>query len=153
MTCEEFIETKEVSDYNRFFFCQTFHHVFDPEPFLKKIYERIPVGSKIILAQLVENLLWADLKKMSKPVTSRPTEQYLSNAGFTVSKHVESDVGIRSKEEYFEGLRNRMWSALQLYSDEEIEKGIAELERDYFQGDNVAGTNITFAFYVGTKVM
>ncbi len=63
----------------------------------------------------------------------------------------EHENTICNKEEYFESLRCRVYSVLELFSDEEIEKGIAELDREYFKYKDSVEFTITTQFVIATK--
>ena len=104
----------------------------------------------MIIEQL-EDLLWEDVRKKCREVSLDETVSCLESVGFTVTNRVEHQNVTLFKREYFEGLRNRVYSVLELCTDEEIEEGIAKLNRDYFGDKESIQIDVETTFLIATK--
>lgn len=133
-------------------FCRCFHHVVDQqESFFKTFYQQTNRGSKLMIIEQLEDLLWEDVRKKCREVSLDKTVSCLESVGFTVTNRVEHQNVTLFKREYFEGLRNRVYSVLELCTDEEIEEGIAKLNRDYFGDKESIQIDVETTFLIATK--
>ena len=150
MTSEEFIDTKELQSCNRFVFTRSFHHVCDKKAFLKIFHERALPGSKLMIFDQYDEILWGEAN-MQSFMSSDETKSDLQSIGFTVTKNVENCDHTVVKSEHFEGLRHRMYSILSDYTDEQIEKGIEKVDREHFQYKDSIDIIVKAIFLVATK--
>ena len=140
-----------MTNYNKFMFCRSFHHVLDQETFLDSLYQKMNPGSKLLIIEQMEDLIWESAKKMCRPVTLNQIEGFLQKAGFGLVKTEEAYIYKYNKEKFFKSLRHRAYSVLKLLSDEDIEKGIAELDRDHFKYKDSMDIQITYHLLRATK--
>ena len=132
-TFDEFLESKEVVNYNKILICQCVHHFPDIQTAFKKLYDQMHPNSQLLIIENPEPLLWEEVKKLCRPLSLETIEKYLKDAGFDVEKGEEMYFHCYSKEEYFQQLRQRCFSALEMLSDEEIEEGIKKLNETDFK--------------------
>lgn len=133
-TCEAFMQSDQrFLEGNCFVFCRSFHHVPNFEQFLTDFYNCVAMGTKLMIIEQSENYLWKSIRGKSRPFPIEKVEAFFYEAGFVVSKtiHVRQETCVKSQ--YFEDLRSRVYSILKYLSDEEIEKGLEELDKDYFK--------------------
>ena len=133
-TFDEFLDSKQVLDYNKILICRSVHHFPHLQAAFKKLYDKMHPESQLLIIKNPETLLWEEVKKLCRPLSVDTMEEYLKDAGFDVEKGEESYVHCYSKEEYFQHLRQRCFSVLEMLSDEEIEEGIKKLNDTDFKG-------------------
>ena len=133
-TFDEFLDSKQVLDYNKILICQCVHHFPHLQAAFKKLYDKMHSESQLLIIENPETLLWEEVKKLCRPLSLDTMEEYLKDAGFDVEKGEESYVHCHSKEEYFQQLRQRCFSVLEMLSDGEIEEGIKKLNDTDFKG-------------------
>ena len=105
-----------------------------------------------MIVKQLEVIMWDDARKLCQFEPLANVESLLRNVGFTVTRcNDEHENTICDKEEYFESLRCRKYTLVELFSDEEIEKGIEELDRDYFKYKDSAEFTVTTQFVIATK--
>ena len=150
-TAEEFLDLPVAQEYNKFLFCRSSHHVFDQEGLFKKMYHVLPKGGQILVIESLEHLLWDEVKKLCRPVSLDQTESFIQKAGFTVTKRKESVSYHWNKQVYFQGLRQRIFSVLEVLTNDEIEKGIADLDKNFFMFADSGDIKIDYEFLKGTK--
>ena len=132
-TFDEFLESKEVVNYNKILICQCVHHFPDIQTAFKKLYDQMHPNSQLLIVRNRELLVWEEVIKLCPLLSIETIEKYLKDAGFYVEKGEEIFVYCYSKEEYFQQLRQRCFSSLMLLSDEEIEEGIKKLNETDFK--------------------
>ena len=87
-TSEEFVESNKIDAYKNFVFCRSFHHIADQEAFLRRLYERVSFGSRLMIIEQLEDILWDDARKMCRSEPFAKVESLLRIAGFTCSYKV-----------------------------------------------------------------
>ena len=105
----------------------------------------------MIIDEVEHVLLWEKVKKQCRPITMEQAESYLRNIGFAVTKCTEQRKTTFSGQEHFERLRKRLYSVLELVPDEDIEQGIAELDRDFFQFKEIVEVDVSTQILIATK--
>ena len=69
-----------------------------------------------------------------QPGEPKRVEKALENAGFNINTTYESVVYTPTKAVWHFNLRNRSTACLALFSDEEVELGLKEVDKDFFPG-------------------
>ncbi len=75
--------------------------------------------------------------KQTQAYTVDALVTYMKKTGFSVSEQIHHYPVQISKNQWFEMLRNRIWSTFSYFSDEELEAGITELMTKYAQTDTL----------------
>lgn len=151
-TCESFMQSdKRFLDCNMFMFCRSVHHLSNHEQFFTEFFNRIRIGTKLMIVEQREDLLWSSVSVLCRPFPIDQVESNLSKAGFAVCKTVHEKPFTCVKTEYFSGLRNRVYSILKYLSDEEIEEGLKELDKDHFHFQDSIEINVKTIVLTATK--
>lgn len=115
---------------------EVIHHISERENFWKNVYEAIPHGGKLLIItrpQYVAFPFFASAKEAF--ARNQPPhelfELQLRECGFEVKTIQRSHTFTLPKESWYEMLRHRFMSDLGVFSDEEIEAGIHEINKDY----------------------
>ena len=98
--------------------------------------------------------MWKALKEKFAPVSEEKFKEYLDRAGFNVRMTTEVGTIKMTKHDWYGKLRNRVFSTLYEFSDEEIEEGLKELDQDWFPGkeeSDVVDIRDSLVFYIATK--
>ena len=133
-------------------------HLF-PDPFetFRKASEYLPQDGLLLLN--VRNHkstlpMWKSLQEKFVNFEEDVFKEGLERAGFNVTLTSEVYRVVMTKEEWYNKLRGRIFSTLYEFSNEEIEKGLKELDRDWFpdkNDTNFVDINDTLAYYHATK--
>ena len=105
--------------------------------FLCNVYKQLNEGGMFMNIAMhgCENLPWFKKLKETFPVTHITAEYYmeeLRKAGFAeVSTRVEGTKVTITKQDLFKTFRERYVTLFEFISDDEIEEGIAEIEKEY----------------------
>ena len=136
-TCSEFYKNPahQASQYDKVLFCASIHHLPDQLATLRMVYNCMPTGGLCLAIKCGDKItvpLWQSAKAAYDANTdcSDNFEQVFG----TVHKTTESIFFTTKKSVWFAKLRDRIFSYFESLSDEEIEKGIAELEETEFKG-------------------
>lgn len=132
MTAEEFAKTK--SGFTHILIKETIHHVKSRVNFLRTLKEQNPTARTLIVTRpsrpgfLLFEKAYSEFRKNQPSLDTLLFE--ISSAGLHAEvKTLEWPVSL-PKEQWFKMLRARFISDLFKFSNEEIETGIAEIDRD-----------------------
>ena len=98
--------------------------------------------------------MWKSLQEKFVNFEEDVFKEGLERAGFNVTLTSEVYGVVMTKGEWYNKLRGRIFSTLYEFSNEEIEKGLKELDRDWFPDKNDANfvdIKDTLAYYHATK--
>lgn len=115
---------------------EVIHHIGKREIFWKNVYESLPHEGKLLIITRPQHIAFPFFKA-AKEVFARnqpPHELFetqLRECGFNVQTTLRSHTFTLQKENWYEMLRHRFMSDLGVFSDQEIEEGICEIEEIY----------------------
>ena len=99
--------------------------------------------------------MWMSLKEnFVRQVSKDEVKSQLEEAGFTVEKITEVGTVEMTKLDWYDRLRKRVFSTLYEFSDEQIEEGLLELDREWFPGkgeSDLVEIRDSFTVYIATK--
>ena len=125
--------------YDRIFLRAALHNFgkeIIPE-FLCNVYKQLNEGGIFVNIAMhgCDNRPWFKKLKEVFPITHIPAEYYMEElkiAGFDqVSNHIERTNVVITKQSLFKAFRQRYVTLFEFISDDEIEEGIAEIEKQY----------------------
>jgi len=115
---------------------EVIHHIDNRERFWQRVYDQLPERGKLLIItrpQHIEFPLFASAKAAF--ARNQPPyelfESQLKACGFDVVSANRSHTFTLPKEHWYEMLRHRFMSDLGIFSDEEIEEGINEIDGIY----------------------
>ena len=145
---DQFLATQDSKDYNKYLFLSVVHHLPDQKETFESAYQCLPKGGEILIIRRKEQHYFPVWKAVhSKLKSNRNTPEtnidVLTEVGFTVASDEDVQTQTLVKNEYFNQLRFRKFSVLNLFTDEEIEEGLRELDEVVFKGkDSIVFENI-----------
>ena len=135
-TCLDFYKNPahQASQYNKVLFCASIHHLPDQLATLRMVYNCMPTGGVCLVITSSSNTLplWKKAKTTFDP--NPECIQSFEQSFGAVNKTTESFFFTIKKSAWIAKLRHRIFSNFEEMSDEEIEKGIVELEETKFKG-------------------
>lgn len=114
---------------------EVIHHIGDREHFWKNVYDALPQGGKLLIITRPQHIAFPFFAA-AKEVFARNQPPYklfesqLIESGFDVTTTQRSHTFTLPKESWYEMIRHRFMSDLGVFSDEEIEAGICEIDKD-----------------------
>ena len=152
-TAEEFIKHADVQKYNKVFFCHSAHLVPDFDATIKTLCSRLSSGSKCLLFCFDKDCnlcLWKSAQEAIIGADQMQLMTAFNKAEFTTTTCNSIVIPITiTKEAWYQKLRNRIFSYFRNFSDEDIEKGIAELEQTIFKNTTAAELKFTYMLLLG----
>ena len=161
-TADDFFCGKPHAHYicNKLMFMSSANLFQDPYQTFRSAFEYLPAnGLLVVLQRSTECTLpvWKSL--LAKGIEcSHTVDRYrdqLERAGFRVTLSVETGESTMAKREWYDKLRKKMFTIMSGFSDEEIEEGIRELDRERFPHKDDTDTieiRDTLVYFVGLKV-
>ena len=135
-TADDFTAHPNFPDYNKIFMSHSAHHLPDPVTTFKTMLQRMTPDARCVVVYYPENnsmLLWKaaiDMFNKHPHDMSKP----MIDAGMAVEVH-RANVSYKvTKAFWYHRLRGRVYSPLEMLTDEQIEAGIAELEATRLKG-------------------
>ena len=134
-TADEFVSSPTLSNYNMILISRCLHHLNDPAAIFKSLRENCRAGSRCLLLHRIETpiLRYADkvaVRGLPREVILNPVDK----AGWAVEDHIEVFVVKMTKDEWYSRLRRKAYAGLALFTGEEIEAGISELDKTKMSG-------------------
>jgi len=122
--------------YSKLLFKEVIHHIKDRERLWLKTFEQLPKGGRLLIItrpQTVAFPFFITLRRAFAQNQPDPSlfESELTKIGFNIHTEQRSHTFTLPKKTWFEMLRHRFMSDIAPFSDEEIEKGIREIDADY----------------------
>ena len=143
--------------YNKVLFNGCAHLFPDTQETFHKAFDYLPKDGVLVLATRANMCtfpMWKALEDHYTPVNFYGFKLDLASAGFKVSLTVEVGVTKMTKCDWYNKLRRRIFTTLSELSDEEIEDGIKELDREWYpdkKESDVVEIRDTVGFYTATK--
>lgn len=115
---------------------EVIHHIPERESFWHNVYEAIPYGGKLLIITRPQNIAFPFFTAAKEAFArNQPPhelfESQLGKCGFEVTTIQRSHTFTLPKESWYEMLRHRFMSDLGVFSDDEIENGIGEIDINY----------------------
>ena len=133
-------------------------HLFpDPQSTFLKAHKYLPAdGLLIVIVRATQCTfpMWRALQEKFAPVSVDTFQEYLGKTGFNVRTSTEVGTVKMTKLDWYGRLRKRAFSTLYEFSDEQIEEGLKELDREWFPGkeeSDLVEISDSLVFYVATK--
>lgn len=122
--------------FNKILLKEVVHHIDERERFWKNLYATLPNEGKLLIITRPQNIAFPLFKAAKEAFAQNQPlhtifELQLKACGFKVITTLRKHPFTLSKEIWYEMLRHRFMSDLGIFSDEEIEAGIRELEIIY----------------------
>ena len=158
-TADAFLTTTNgsVQKCNKVLINESAHLFPDPQTTFLKVYEYLPVdGLLVVIVRATQSTfpMWRALQEKFAPVSEDQFQVYLEKAGFSVRMSTEVGTIKMTKLDWYDRLRKRVFSTLYEFSDEQIEEGLKELDREWFPGkeeSDLLEISDSLVFYVATK--
>ena len=120
---------------------EVIHHIGEREIFWKNVYYTLPSRGKLLIITRPQRVAFPffDAAKEAFARNQPPHETIeteLQKSEFYVTTQYRSHTFTLPKESWYEMLRHRFMSDLSVFSDEEIEEGIREIESRY-EGETI----------------
>ena len=153
---DTFFSSPSACQYNKYLFCHSTHYFPDRRTTFEKAFAGIPVGSVLLIID-------EDSTRLAMPLFSKALEMQnlqqksgnlsldLSDAGFVIEQQEGKMPFSYTKEEWYRKLRGRYRAVLEVFTDEEIEAGIAELERSTLKDTDVVQFENTYRYFLAVK--
>ncbi|MBV5321269.1 MAG: methyltransferase domain-containing protein [Sulfuricurvum sp.] len=122
--------------FTKMLFKEVIHHLPERGAFWKLLHPILPQGGKMLIITRPKNIAFPFFAS-AKEVFARhqPSQELieteLKEGGFEIITHLRSHTFTLAKEDWYTMLRHRFMSDLGVFSDEEIEAGIEEIESIY----------------------
>ena len=144
-TAEEFFATKPEYPLKVVLMSSCTHHFKDIELVFTKLAEFMPDDGVCFVAEYpAESLPMFEAAKQVhiSTIKSQYFRQFVESVGFKWKMVSQSQMQEVNKSFWYDSIRNRYDTALMRFTDEELEKGIAELE-EKFKGQEVLHADMT----------
>lgn len=115
---------------------EVIHHISDRRRFWENAYNALPQNGKLLIITRPQEIAFPFFEAAKKAFAAnqpphRSIENELKESGFEVASTLRSHTFTLTKSNWYEMLRHRFMSDLGVFSDEEIESGIVEIESRY----------------------
>ena len=140
-TADAFLTSDLKEKYNKILMNESAHLFPDPLGTFRKAAEYLPQDGLLVLivrARTSTFPMWKSLQEKFTVFEEDVFQEFLEKAGFTVTITSEVYTVTMTKGEWYDKLRRRVFSTLYEFSDDEIEKGLKEIDRDWFPDKNEA---------------
>ena len=135
-TADEFVARPEFPKYNKFLMCHCAHHFPNPVATFKAMLQRMPADGRCMVINYPDEItlpLWRSARDSFNRHPHDPSKPMIE-AGLAVEVHREVVSYHVTKSFWYKRIRGRVYSPLEMLTDEEIEQGIAELEETELRG-------------------
>ncbi|HLD23508.1 MAG TPA: class I SAM-dependent methyltransferase [Sulfuricurvum sp.] len=122
--------------FTKMLFKEVIHHITEREVFWKTLYKALPYDGKILIITRPQSIAFPFFEAAKIEFgRNQPSQEALENelrvGGFSLTSYHRSHTFTLPKEDWYTMLRHRFMSDLGVFSDEEIEAGIEEIETAY----------------------
>lgn len=156
-TADHFFTSNDWIKYNKVLLNECAHLFPDTLSTFQKVAEYLPRDGLLLLivrASTSTFPMWGELQKRFTVHSEDVFQTFLKQAGFKVTVATEVYTIPMTKGEWYSKLRGRVFTVLYEFSDEEIEEGLKDLDREWFPGkkeSDVIEIKDTVLFYMATK--
>lgn len=137
MDAHTFMSTK--TPFSKLLLKEVIHHIGEREIFWQTVYAQLPEKGRLLIITRPQDIAFP-LFSSAKSAFARNQPPYelfesqLKKFGFSVMSAQRSHTFTLSKEHWYDMLRHRFMSDLAIFSDEEIEEGIKEIDANHTGG-------------------
>lgn len=122
--------------FTKMLFKEVIHHIPERENVWYNVYNALPPSGKLLIITRPQRIAFPffDAAKEAFARNQPPheaIEEELKTCGFEIATVRRSHTFTLQKESWYEMLRHRFMSDLGVFSNEEIEEGICEIEKEY----------------------
>ncbi len=122
--------------FSKMLFKEVIHHIPNRAEFWKTLYTSFQNGGKALIITRPQKIDFPFFSAAKEAFARHQPpqeliERELCNGGFETTTHHRSHTFTLPKEDWYTMLRHRFMSDLGVFSDEEIEEGIVEIEKKY----------------------
>ena len=155
--CQGALEfSRENYTYDKVLIKETIHHVDEQEEFFANLYQRLPVGGRILLVHVPPDvqypLFQAALDRCMKwHADPDKLEAGLANTGFEITRSALDYPHVLPKEHYFKMVKACYMSVLTSFDEAELQEGLKEIEEKYQIVEQLSFVD-HFDYILGTKV-
>lgn len=141
--------------YDKVLIKETVHHIDDRLLLMRRIYERLNPGGALLLVHVPPDLdypLFEDALERARSWHADPDEleRQLDAAGFQTDRAAVDWRHSMPKQRYFEMVASGYMSVLSSFSDDELRRGLREMEQTHADREMVEFTD-HFDYLVGYK--
>ena len=142
---------------NKILFNECAHLFPDTQDTFHKAHEYLPANGLLLLIQrstVCTFPMWKALKAKFAPVSVDTLRNYLEKSGFNVTLSVEVGTTKMAKHVWYDKLRRRIFTILYEFSDEQIEEGLKELDKEIFPGkeeSDIVEIRDSLAYFIAIK--
>ncbi len=127
--------------FSKMLFKEVIHHIPDREDFWETLYPTFPQSGKLLIITRPQNIAFPFFRSAKEVFSqNQPSKKLLESelhrGGFDITTRQRSHTFTLPKEDWYAMLRHRFMSDLGVFSDEEIEEGIKEIDSEY-HGDTI----------------
>ncbi len=157
-SADEFFVRSHQVKYNKVLMNECAHLFPDTLGTFRKAAEYLPQdGLLVLITRAVTSTfpMWQELKKKFTVHSENVFQEFLEQAGFRVQKTMEVYTIQMTKGQWYDKLRRRVFTALYEFTDEEIEEGLKELDREWFPGkqdSDIVDIKDTVMLFSATKL-
>lgn len=128
--------SRESYTYDKVLIKETIHHVDEQEEFFANLYQRMPIGGRILLVHVPPDvqypLFGAALERcLNWHAEPDKLESQLAETGFDVTRSALDYPHVLPKNHYFQMVRDCYMSVLTSFSEEQLQAGLSEMEERY----------------------
>lgn len=156
-TADAFLTSDVKPKYNKVLMNECAHLFPDPLETFRKTAKYLPQDGLLVLivrAHTSTFPMWKSMQKKFAVFGEDVFKEFLEKAGFKVTITSEVYTIKMTKGDWYNKLRRRVFSTLYDFSDEEIEEGLKEVDRDWFPDKNdtdIVDIKDTLVYYHATK--
>ena len=136
-SAEEMLNFQELGSFDKTLFCCVAHHFNNPEESFRKLLSGIHPSCICLIMNFSSQLtayLWKAAREVFFKGTKKDILKSVADAGFDTHTFLPVITFRCTKAQWYSKLRGRIFSTIELFSDEEIEEGFAELEQTSLKG-------------------
>ena len=136
-SAEDMLTSQELASFDKIFLCCVAHHFNNPAESFRNLLSGMNPSSTCLIINFSSKLtacLWKDAREVFFKGTKKDIPKIVAEAGFNAHTFLPIITFKCTKAQWYDKLRGRIFSTIELFSDEEIEEGIAELEQTHLGG-------------------
>ena len=158
-SADDFFSSDLPPNYNRIIMCQSVHLLPDSLATFQKASQCLPTNATMAFVtrgKATSFPLWKEMtERFAFPEGDDVLKANLQKAGFSVQIFLFKYTTEMTKGEWYDKVRRRIFSVLHDQSDEQIEDGLKEVDREWFPAQKNTDTVEvvdTLLLYIATKI-
>lgn len=142
---------------NKLLFNECAHLFPDTQETFCTAHDYLPDDGLLLLIQrstVCTFPMWKALEANFAPISVTTFKSYLEKAGFNITVTVEVGTTKMAKREWYDKLRKRIFTILHEFSNEQINEGLKELDKEVFPGkeeSDIVEIMDRLAYFTATK--